>query len=163
VVYKRFVRLMMLGLRDSATPCAGGEAMIHRIARYLVLTSVVVVLMPGVASAHTVEFDTDISATRRPGGLVESGTRVRIFGELSSPRRGCVTDSVVELHREGERIRSEVVGSDGAFSFRVRVSRTTRFRVVFNGKILNADHPHNHTCGPSSARVRVVTTSLVGP
>jgi hypothetical protein len=128
----------------------------RRLVSFLVLLALPVILLPGLASAHTVSHDTSITATRSPGGVVEPGTRVRIFGELSSPAQRCVTGSRVELHRRGEgQIRAQTVGRSGNFSFRVRVSQTTRFRVVFDGKVLNANHPHNHSCERSSDGVRV--------
>jgi hypothetical protein len=133
--------------------------MMRRLAPYAVLPTLLLLLLPGVASAHSVSHDTSINATRRPTGVVEPGTEVRIFGELSSPRQACITRSSVELHRRGDRrIMVDIVGRAGRFSFRVRVSETTRFRVIFDGKVLNANHPHSHTCEASSARVRVTTS-----
>jgi hypothetical protein len=128
----------------------------RRLAPVLALSALFALLMPGVASAHTVEHDTSVTATRTPGGVVEPGTTVRIFGELSSPSQKCVTGSRVGLFRRGEgQIRTDVVGRRGRFSFQVDVSETTRFRVEFDGKVLNANHPHNHTCAPSADSVRV--------
>jgi hypothetical protein len=129
----------------------------RRLAGFLVLATLFAALLPGVASAHTVQHDTSLDAQRNPGGVVEPGTRVRVFGELSSPSHRCRNDSIVRLvERGGGQVDSDRTSPNGRFSFRrVAVSETTRFRVVFAGKILNSNHPHSHTCDGSADSVRV--------
>jgi hypothetical protein len=129
----------------------------RRLAGFLVFATLFAALLPGVASAHTVQHGTSLDAQRNPGGVVEPGTRVRIFGELSSPARKCRNNSIVRLiERGGGQVDSDRTGPGGSFAFRrVVVSQTTRFRVVFAGKILNSNHPHSHTCDGSADSVRV--------
>lgn len=110
----------------------------------------------GIAQAHTVEYPTDISVARRPAGAVERGTVVHIYGRLTSPKHACVVNSRIQLIKVGtgvvDRTRTD---ERGRYSFDRKVRRTSRWRVRFPGKILNAVHPHSHTCAASSAGFRI--------
>jgi hypothetical protein len=135
----------------------GEGEVIRRLAVFLVFATLFAALLPGVASAHTVAHNTSLDAQRNPGGVIEPGTRVRISGELSSTARKCRNNSRVRLIERGAgQVDTDRTGPGGSFSFRrVVVAETTRFRVVFAGKILNSNHPHSHTCDGSSDSVRV--------
>ncbi len=121
------------------------------------LVAAVVSLLGSVAQAHTVTFATDLSISRSPAGAVAPGTRVTFSGRLSSERHSCEVGSRVTLIKIGEGpVGSDRTDDRGRYSIRERVSETARFRTTFGGKVLNAVHPHDHTCGASgSPRIRV--------
>lgn len=118
-----------------------------------------VIALSGVAYAHPTEFPTDISVARSPRGAVAPGTTVHIYGKLSSPKRACIRRSTIQLIRVGKGVVATTVTTRrGRYAFDRRVWNTARWRVRFPGKVLNAVHPHSHTCEASSAgfRIRVV-------
>lgn len=118
-----------------------------------------VIALSGVAYAHTVAYPTAISAKRSPSGAVERGTVVHIYGRLTSEKRQCFVRSRILLIKVGvgvvDRTRTDL---RGRYAFDRKVRHTSRWRVRFPGKVLNAVHPHSHTCEASSAgfRIRVV-------
>jgi hypothetical protein len=128
-----------------------------RVPIFAALVAAVVALAGNVAVAHTVEFPTSLSISRSPGGTVAPGTRVTFSGKLSSERHRCEVGSRVTLIKIGEGpVGSDRTNDHGRYSISERVSETARFRTTFGGKVLNAVHPHDHTCGSSaSPRIRV--------
>jgi hypothetical protein len=116
-----------------------------------------ILLLGTVAYAHTVSFPTSLTLSRSPGGTVAPGTRVRFFGELSSDKTACVNGSRIKLIKIGEGVvATRRTNAQGDYSFRVTVTETSRWRTRYGGEVLNATHPHNHTCEASSSnRIRV--------
>lgn len=123
----------------------------------IALVIVGLLLLGTVASAHTVSFPTSLTLSRSPGGTVAPGTRVTFSGELSSDKKACVNGSKITLIQIGEgRVASRRTDAQGDYSFRVAVTETSRWRTRYGGEVLNATHPHNHTCGASASnRIRV--------
>ncbi len=127
-----------------------------RSLRYLAVVLVAMLALTGVAVAHTISFPTSITVSRDPSGAVERGTTVRIFGKLSSDKRNCYRNSKIKLIRVGTGvIRTTRTDGRGRYEFFLTVRRTARYRVRFPGKVLNAVHPHLHTCEASSAGFRI--------
>lgn len=124
---------------------------------FLILAGLALVIVAGVASAHTRSFNTSLSINRSPDGSVDPGTVVTFSGKLSSGKDACINNSKIKLIEIGEG----VVGSDrtnrnGRYEIDERVDETARFRTRYAGEVLNATHPHNHTCDASSSeRIRV--------
>jgi hypothetical protein len=129
-----------------------------RSRRVLVLCIAAVCLSGGVADAHTVHHRTSLGIGRRPLGAVQPGTDVRFKGRLRSQTAACRGESVIKLVRIGVGVvATTVTGPGGRYSFNRTVRHTARWKVRFNGKVLNGTHPHNHTCrGSASRRVRVL-------
>ncbi len=124
----------------------------RRSLRYLAVVLAATLALTGVALAHTISFPTSITVSRDPTGAVERGTTVRIFGKLSSEKRACYRHSKIQLIRVGTGvIRRTTTDGRGRYEFSLTVRRTARYRVRFPGKVLNAVHPHLHTCEASSS------------
>jgi hypothetical protein len=114
------------------------------------------VALSGVAYAETVVYPTEISVARRPTGAVSPGTVVHIYGKLSSEKLACIRNSKIQLIRVGKGVVARTATDlKGRYAFDRKVRNTSRWRVRFPGKVLNAVHPHNRTCGASSAGFRI--------
>jgi hypothetical protein len=119
---------------------------------------VAVLLVEGIALAHTKTHPRSLSLTRAPAGIVAPGTSVTFQGRLSSPKLKCRRNSTITLVNVNT---GDVVGSDGTdragrYSITVTVRDTTRYRASFAGKVLRSVHPHSRTCSASrSNRLRV--------
>ena len=121
------------------------------------MTLVLTVGLTGLANAHTEAFPTSITMKVSPTPPVEKGTAVTFSGKLSSDRAGCVKQSTVNLIKVGTGdVATTTTNNRGRYSFTRHVRATARWKVRFPGKVLDAVHPHNHTCDAStSSRVRV--------
>lgn len=128
-----------------------------RKGRILVLGVAGVLLLAGIAQAHSVKFPTSLSISASPSGIVEPNTRVTFSGKLSSEKEACRRHSSVSLIKKGEGVVDTTkTDAHGKYKFRVKVNETAEWRVKFSGKVLNAVHPHNHVCRSSkSERIRV--------
>ncbi len=105
-----------------------------------------------VATAHEFEADRTITIDRRPKGPVQRGTRVRFFGQISSPRRACENFELVELVRRNTGVVArDVSDGQGRYSMRIRVRRTGRYFTRVSGTFSGV-HPHRHVCEPGQSR-----------
>lgn len=128
-----------------------------RASTLVALVAAGIFVLGGVAYAHTVSFPTSLTLSRSPGGTVAPGTRVTFSGELSSEKKACVNGSKITLIQIGEGpVATRRTDAQGDYSFRVAVTETSRWRTRYGGEVLNATHPHNHTCEASASnRIRV--------
>ena len=127
-----------------------------RKGRILVLGVAGVLLLSGIAQAHTVTYETSLSISASPSGILAPNTRVTFSGKLSSEKAACRRHSSVSLIKKGEGVVDTTKTDHGKYKFRVKVNETAKWLVKFSGKVLNAVHPHNHVCGSSkSKRIRV--------
>lgn len=112
------------------------------------------------ASAHTEAFPTSLTISVSPAPPVSPGTEMTFSGRLKSDRDACKKASTVNLVKVGVgTVSTTTTDNRGRYSFSKKVRATNRWKVRFSGKVLNAVHPHNHTCEASSSesiRVRVV-------
>ncbi len=114
-------------------------------------TFLVLLLIAGVAWAHTVEFQTRVRI-RVSDTRVSAGDRVRVTGHLRSPTDACERHSKVKLIRVGVGVwDKDKTDRKGKYAFTVKPDETAEWRVKFPGKVLNAVHPHNHTCAKSTS------------
>lgn len=117
------------------------------------VVAVVTLVLSGVAFAHTVVYPTSLSINRSPTGKIAPGHAVTFYGRLTSPKHRCVAFSRIDLIRVGVGVvghrRTDGVGR---YAIRHRVWVDSRWRTHFPGKVLNATHPHNHTCAGSYSR-----------
>lgn len=128
-----------------------------RVSFLIALAAAWVLLLSGVALAHTVAHPTSLNISRSPGGTVAPGTQVTFSGQLSSGKKACIDFSKVKLIKVGAGVvASRHTDGTGHYEFTKRVHETARWRVTFPGEVLNATHPHNHTCEASSSeKIRV--------
>lgn len=131
-----------------------------RFSFLIALAAVGFLLLGGVAIAHTVSHPTSLSISRSPGGTVAPGTLVTFSGKLSSEKKACINDSKINVIKVGTGVvASRHTDATGHYEYRRPVWTTARWRVTFPGKVLNATHPHNHTCEASSSNSIRVTVA----
>lgn len=107
----------------------------------------------GIAAAHTATFDTSLTIRRSPTGTVAPGTTVVFKGKLRSDVDRCVRNSKVALVRVGVGVVTKTrTDGSGRYRFEQVVNETARWRTRFKGKVLTAEHPHNHTCAASKSK-----------
>lgn len=130
--------------------------------RWLLRTAIALLgafLFVGTALAHTVSYNTRLTLDRRPVGVISKGTVVTFFGKLQSVKDRCESNSVVKLVKIGTGVVArDRTGLRGGYSFVRTINNTARWKTRFDGKVLNAVHPHDHTCDASQSdpiRVRV--------
>ncbi|MGH2682626.1 MAG: hypothetical protein ACRDIX_05280 [Actinomycetota bacterium] len=115
-------------------------------------------LVADVAVAHNFQATSSVSISRKPTGVVKKGTRVRFFGKVSSSQLFCRQGRRVRLYRYGHGVVAKAVtNSEGRYSMRYRVRRTSRFSVIAKGK-MEGVHPHRHVCYSATSRTLRVRT-----
>lgn len=134
---------------------------LSRIGRILVAMGVVgLLLLPAVAQAHSVTFDTSLSISKSPTGVVDPGTKVTFSGKLSSDHKACQRHSTIRLIKVGVGVvASTKTDRHGHYSISVKVHKTARWRASFPGRQLDTTHPHNHVCRASISRAIRVRVS----
>lgn len=131
----------------------------RNLSRAIVLFTAVAMVLPSgpIASAHTVAYPTSLTLKASPSGPVARGTAVTFKGRLSSSKRACVRRVKVKLLQVGVGfVAHKRTGRGGGYSFVQKLRETGDWRVRFLGRVLNAQHPHNHTCDASTSHVVTV-------
>jgi len=130
-----------------------------RAAGAWILAAALAAGLSGIAAAHAATFDTSLTLRRSPTGTVAPGTTVVFKGRLLSDNDRCVRNSRIQLILVGQGVVAKTrTDGRGRYSFEQVVNETSRWRTRFKGKVLTAEHPHNHTCASSRSdvvRVRV--------
>ena len=117
---------------------------------FLVVAVLAAAVVAGVANAHTGSFDTKLSIKRSPDGRVDTGTVVKFSGRLRSGKDACTNGSKIRLIEIGVGVVGrDRTNNNGRYKIKERVDETARFRTRYPGEVLNATHPHNHTCESS--------------
>jgi hypothetical protein len=131
-----------------------------RIRRFL-LTAVALIafVCAGAASAHVIDARTQLTIDRVPGGKVDPGKRVVVFGKLRSSATVCRPRKLIEL-RERRPGRDPVLDKDrtdaeGEYRFVLRPKRDLVVYARFAGT-LTSSYGHRHRCrGDNSRRIRI--------
>jgi hypothetical protein len=101
--------------------------------------------------AHVLNTNTSLTIRRIPGGDVEKGTRVLIFGKLKSSQAGCRSGESVKLQRKGRLLRTDRTDAEGEYRFKLPIRKDSRLSVVFDGSI-ETSYGHSHGCNASRSR-----------
>lgn len=131
-----------------------------RVRRFLlIVTGLIALVFAGVAGAHVIDEDTNLTIARAPKGKVDPKTRVVVFGRLRSDAATCRRGKLIEL-REPRPGADPVLAEDrtdaeGEYRFVLRPNRDLVLYTRFAGT-LTSSYGHRHRCrGDNSRRIRI--------
>jgi hypothetical protein len=109
----------------------------------------------GAASAHVIDARTNVTIARVPGGKIDPGRRVVVYGSLRSAAATCRGRKFIEL-RERRRgvdpvLARDRTDADGEYRFVLRPRRDLVVYARFAGSLVSS-YGHRHRCRSDNSR-----------
>lgn len=113
----------------------------------------------GAAGAHVIDASTRVTIARVPGGKIDPGERVVVFGRLASAAATCRRRKMIELRerRPGDDpvLASDRTDAEGEYRFVLRPRRDVSVYARFAGSFVSS-YGHQHRCrGDNSRTIRI--------
>lgn len=132
-----------------------------QIRRFLpAAVALVAFVCAGAAGAHVIDATTNVTIQRVPGGKVDPGERVVVFGKLRSSAAVCRRREVIQLRRQRPGkdpvLARDTTDAEGEYRFVLRPRETIVVYARFAGSF-ESSYGHEHRCGGDNSRaIRIV-------
>jgi hypothetical protein len=125
------------------------------VAAVLMTVFLTATVLAEVAVAHTFVAGTSLTINKVPGGSVNKGTTVVIYGKLKSSHAFCREDQVVRLMKvrpgSDKLLHKDRTDAEGEYLF-VRTAKKDQKLYTKFKKVTETSYGHSHTCKGSRSK-----------